>query len=128
MRTVRGEGWAMHLGDCIDVVEPADHTITDPPYGFGAYATDEDAGLVIERLRLYHAAGGRVNVPGHVARVAQEKAPKACQGHRGSQSTTRSPRHAGRKVADRPVTTLPPGGPSRKRLRSTRRHGDVRHG
>ncbi len=52
-----GSGWEMHLGDCLDVVASADHLITDPPYGFGAYATDKDGGDVVERLRLYRAAG-----------------------------------------------------------------------
>ena len=35
-RVVTGKGWAMHLGDCLDVLptlERVDHVITDPPYG-----------------------------------------------------------------------------------------------
>lgn len=39
----------MHLGDCrgiIPTLEEVGHVITDPPYGFGAYATDKDGGAV----------------------------------------------------------------------------------
>lgn len=35
MTTVTGNGWTMHLGDCLDVMAtlaPVDHVITDPPY------------------------------------------------------------------------------------------------
>ena len=35
MTTVRGQGWELHLGDCLDVLptlERVDHVITDPPY------------------------------------------------------------------------------------------------
>lgn len=36
MTVERGNGWEMHLGDCLEVlprIEVADHVITDPPYG-----------------------------------------------------------------------------------------------
>lgn len=49
MRVVEGKGWVMIAGDCADVLpklDPVDHVITDPPYGFGAYATDKDRGAV----------------------------------------------------------------------------------
>jgi site-specific DNA-methyltransferase (adenine-specific) len=35
MRTVTGNGWTMHLGDCLEVMATlgkVDHVITDPPY------------------------------------------------------------------------------------------------
>lgn len=49
MREVTGRGWRMIHGDADEVVwrlPRADHVITDPPYGFGAYKDDVDAGLV----------------------------------------------------------------------------------
>lgn len=40
MTTERGNGWEMHLGDCLDVMPTlgqADHVITDPPYESAAH-------------------------------------------------------------------------------------------
>lgn len=47
----------MHLGDCLEVDARGDHLATDPPYGFGAYATDKDDGHVIKCLQKFRAPG-----------------------------------------------------------------------
>lgn len=55
MTAVSGKGWVMHLGDCRTVIPSVGvvtHVATDPPYGFGSYATDRDEGLVVEALGL----------------------------------------------------------------------------
>lgn len=52
-----GNGWTMYLGDCLAHVVAADHVITDPPYGFGAYKADQDGGRVVERLRAWRGHG-----------------------------------------------------------------------
>jgi hypothetical protein len=57
MKKCEGSGWTMYLGDCLAHVVEAEHTITDPPYGFGAYQTDQDGGRVVERLLAWRAKG-----------------------------------------------------------------------
>lgn len=50
----RGDGWEMHLGDCLEILPtlgPVDHVITDPPYGVGfKYASHVDTAEALPAL------------------------------------------------------------------------------
>lgn len=55
-----GQRWTMFLADCnavLPTLEQVDHVVTDPPFGFGAYKTDRDGGIVVRALQAAWPVG-----------------------------------------------------------------------
>lgn len=83
----RGEGWEMHLGDCLEILgrlDPVDHVITDPPYEAEAHTKGRrlkrGSGVALEPLTFPPMTEAeREASASHIGRLARRWSIVFCQ-------------------------------------------------